>query len=64
MELNPNHPTTRMISDHWHKLAAILMVKLDVDHVVITSSDIARMDPGTAIVYRDCMTDCTFVLST
>lgn len=43
MELNPNHPTTKAISDHWHKIAALIMHKLGTDHIVITTEDILSM---------------------
>lgn len=39
-ELNPNHPVTQAIHDHWHKIAAILMKRLGARRVTITSSDI------------------------
>jgi hypothetical protein len=28
MELNPNHPATQAAHDQWHKIAALLVVKL------------------------------------
>ncbi|SDF84475.1 hypothetical protein [Thalassobaculum litoreum] len=43
MEMNPNHPVTQKISDHWHKLAGLLMVKFGAEHVVITAADIEAM---------------------
>lgn len=42
-ELNPNHPTTQAVHDHWHKIAALIMHKLDLDHVVITPDDINQL---------------------
>lgn len=41
--LNPNHPVTRAISDHWHKLTALVMQKQGLDRIVISASDIANM---------------------
>ena len=29
-ELNPNHPATREVHDHWHKIAALMMFKMGV----------------------------------
>jgi hypothetical protein len=28
MEINPNHPVTREAHDHWHKIAALLLMKI------------------------------------
>jgi len=28
MEINPNHPVTREVHDHWHKIAALLLLKI------------------------------------
>lgn len=28
MEINPNHPVTREVHDHWHKIAALLLMKI------------------------------------
>jgi hypothetical protein len=53
MELNPNHPVTQQVSDHWHKICALLMAKLGTDHVVITLADIARMEPNSAITIQE-----------
>lgn len=43
MELNPNHPTTQTLRDHWHKIAILIMRKLGVEHVIITEKDIERL---------------------
>jgi hypothetical protein len=56
MELNPNHPTTTSVREQWHKLCALLMVKLGTDHVVITPNDIERLvraGAGRAIVVQE-----------
>ena len=54
MELNPNHPVTKEMRDHWHKIAAILMVKFKVTSVEITIKDIENlMNCGTSnIVFK------------
>lgn len=49
MELNPNNPVVREISDQWHKLAAIVMNKLGVQELEILAGDIDGM-AGKAIV--------------
>ena len=40
-ELNPNHPVTNAMREHWHVVVAIIMQKHDLQEVVITESDIA-----------------------
>lgn len=52
MELNPNHPTTQAISDHWHKLCALAVIKAG-GHVVITYRDIEAVPPGVAITVQE-----------
>lgn len=52
-ELNPNHPVTQAVSDHWHKLAALLMHKMGSAHVVITMSDLESLQPGTCITVQE-----------
>ncbi len=52
-ELNPNHPTTQAISDHWHKIAAILLHKLGHTDVCITPADLEAMDQNTCIVIQE-----------
>jgi hypothetical protein len=27
-EINPNHPVTKEVHDHWHKIAALLLLKI------------------------------------
>jgi hypothetical protein len=53
MELNPNHPVTQAVSDHWHTICAILMNKMGTDHLIITQRDIQRMTPGSCIVIHE-----------
>ncbi len=52
MELNPNHPVTRAVSEHWHKIAALLMFKYKIEHAVITIDDIKNM-PNSAIAVQE-----------
>lgn len=48
-ELNPNHPVTRGLHDHWHKLCAILMVKLGVSSVRITEGELLEICSRTGL---------------
>lgn len=41
-ELNPNHPVTQTLHDHWHKLAAILMFIGGESEVEITGDIVTR----------------------
>jgi hypothetical protein len=43
MERNPNHPVTRSMHDNWHKLCAIVMLKLGKTSIDITSADIEAL---------------------
>jgi len=42
-ELNPNHPVTAAVHDHWHKLCALLLHKFAAGHAVITARDVGGM---------------------
>lgn len=53
MELNPNHPVTQAVHDHWHKICALVMVKLGVKQVEITSVDIDAIQKGVNIILHD-----------
>ena len=53
-ELNPNHPVTAAVHDHWHKIVALLIHKFELGHVVITAEDLVRWE-------RDCP-DCVVLL--
>lgn len=54
-ELNPDHPTTKGVHDHWHKLCAIVMQKLGVREIVITAEDVEFLasSPGGANIVAD-----------
>jgi len=47
-ELNPNHPVTREFHEQWHKVCALVMIKLGVREVHIDEDDIRRLadEPG------------------
>lgn len=46
-EKNPNHAMTQAISGQWHKIAALLIRKLGVDHVVISEHDVAMLSSSS-----------------
>lgn len=51
-ELNPHHPTTKAVHDHWHKIAAVLMLKFGQRDVLLTPKDLAKLE-GSNIAIRD-----------
>ncbi len=53
MELNPNHPVTQEVHDHWHKICAILMMRFGVDAVEITEADVAALGHNEKAVCAD-----------
>ena len=51
MELNPNHPVTGQMHDHWHKIAALLMLHFGKNKVVISTNEVSQMQ-GKNITIR------------
>ena len=45
MELNPDHPVIKQIHDQWHSICFLIMKKLGVSEVRITSADVAKIEP-------------------
>lgn len=52
MELNPNHPVTRKMHDHWRKLAAVMVNRTLEKTTVITLDEVQQMD-GLAITIKE-----------
>ena len=57
-ELNPDHPTTRGVHDHWHKIVALLMMKFNLEEVTITREELTAAltkleGQGVAIKFDD-----------
>lgn len=42
MELNTNHGVTAEVREQWHKLCALVMFKLGVTEIQITTDDVER----------------------
>jgi hypothetical protein len=42
-EINPNHPMTRAVHDHWHKFVAILLHKFGKKEITISLQDVMAM---------------------
>ena len=55
MEINPEHPVTKEIHDHWHKIAMILLDRLGVKELLITNAEVeefGRKYDGMAILFH------------
>jgi hypothetical protein len=39
MEMNPHHPVTEQLHEHWHKIAALIMRKAGLSKLTITLED-------------------------
>lgn len=53
MELNPNHKVVQQARDHWHKIAALIMVKLGKSELEITPADVDRIACGNVNIVLD-----------
>lgn len=42
MEINPNHPVTSAVREHWHKIVALLLHKFELGDVLLTQADLER----------------------
>lgn len=49
MNLNPNHIVTQQMDGNWHKIVAILLMKMGETDVTITEADVLSMQPGFCI---------------
>jgi hypothetical protein len=50
MELNPNHKVVIQARDQWHKIAALIMVKLGKTELQFTLDDVTKLASGVNIV--------------
>lgn len=53
MELNPNHKVVRQAHDNWHKIAALIMVKLDLKELELNQADINKICGGNINIVLD-----------
>jgi N-glycosylase/DNA lyase len=53
MELNPNHKVVRQAHDHWHKIAALIMVKLGLTELKLTLDDVNKVAAGDINIVLD-----------
>lgn len=53
MELNPNHKVVRQAHSQWHKIAALIMVKLDLKELQFTMDDVNELALGNINIMLD-----------
>ena len=53
MELNPNHKTVRQAHDQWHKIAALIMMKLEKTEIEISMEDVLILTKGDINIVLD-----------
>jgi hypothetical protein len=53
MELNPNHQVVRQAHSQWHKIAALIMVKLGLSELKLTPDDVAKITKGNVNIVLD-----------
>lgn len=51
MELNPNHPATQQLSDHWHKIVALLLHRYG--DVVITLDEVRTLPQDAGVTFQE-----------
>lgn len=57
MELNPNNRVTTAARDQWHKIVALMMIKLNLTEVTITQADLEAchaMPEMPIVMLHDC----------
>lgn len=53
MELNPNHPVVRQSRDNWHKIAALIMIKMGLKDLELTIDDVNKLADGNINIVLD-----------
>jgi len=53
MERNPNHKVVRQARDQWHKIAALIMVKLGLTELPLTLEDVEKLSDGNVNIVLD-----------
>lgn len=53
MELNPNHKVVIQAREQWHKIAALIMVKLGLTELQITPDDVDKIAAGNVNIVLD-----------
>lgn len=53
MELNPNHKVVRQAHNQWHKIAAMIMVKIGKSELEFTIDDVNKIAKGNVNIVLD-----------
>jgi hypothetical protein len=53
MELNPNNKVVRQARDNWHKIAALIMVKMGLTELQLTMDDVNKIAAGNVNIVLD-----------
>jgi len=53
MELNPNHKVVVQAREQWHKIAALIMVKLGLKELQLTLDDVNKLAKGNVNIVLD-----------
>ena len=53
MELNPNHKVTIQAREQWHKIAALIMVKVGKTELAFTMADVEKLEGGNINIMLD-----------
>ena len=53
MELNPNHKVVQQAREQWHKIAALIMLKLGKTELQITMDDVNKVAAGNVNIVLD-----------
>lgn len=53
MELNPNNPLVRQARDHWHKIAALIMIKQGLKEIRFSIKDVEKLSAGNVNIVID-----------
>ena len=53
MELNPNHKVVQQAHDHWHKIAAMILLKQGLTELEFTLADVEKMAAGNINIVLD-----------
>jgi hypothetical protein len=53
LEMNPEHPTTKGVHDHWYKVCALLMLKMGVKDITISPQEIERIEGNNIAIKFD-----------
>ena len=57
MELNPNNAAVTQANGQWHKLLALVMVKLGLTEITVTVNDVEKLTKGNVTIVLDARSE-------